>query len=228
MKEKRSIILSAMPSEHAELRTIFSDKPDSIRRRLENPPMLRPNGWGLRTGDQAKFIRGELVRVKSLRSTIDLYRDGTLIFGGQVNREFLAWSDETDIRLHPLAFAEVVVNFARFYKLILSDFLTAPSRLEFRIDLRNMWLGNEKTRLPGGPVTSQWWELMAGPRMEAPADTWSHKFLVPSKEYNPDRVAFQLIHELYIWFGHSEESIPYKKETETGFISDADAIANIH
>ncbi len=228
MKEQRSVILSAMPTEHAEMRTIFSDRPDSIRRRLENPPMLRPNGWGLRTGDQAKSIRGELIRVQSFRSTIDLYRDGTLIFGGQVNREFLAWSDRTDTRLHPLAFAEVVVNFARFYQLVLSDFRTAASRLEFKIDLRNMWLGNEKTRLPGGPVTNQWWEVMAGPPMEAPADTWSYKFLVPSEAYNPDRVAFQLIHELYIWFGHSEESIPYKKETEAGFISDAGAIANIH
>jgi hypothetical protein len=228
MKEQRSVILSAMSTEHAELRTIFSNKPDSIRRRLENPPGLRPNGWDLRTGDEAKFIGGELIRVESFRSTIDLYRDGTLIFAGQVNRDFLAWSDKTDARLHPLAFAEVVLNFARFYQLVLSDFQTAPSTLRFQIDLRNMWLDNEKTRLPAGPVTNQWWEVMAGPPMEAPADTWSYNCLVSSERYSPDRVAFRLIHELYIWFGHSEESIPYKKETAAGFISDADAIAKIH
>src|SRR5437667_3818110 len=104
MKEQRSVILSAMPTENAELRTIFSDKPDSIRRQLEDPPGLRPNGWDLRTGNQAKFVRGELIRVEGFRSTIDLYRDGTLIFGGKINRDFLAWSDKTDARLHPLAF----------------------------------------------------------------------------------------------------------------------------
>jgi hypothetical protein len=228
MEKQRSVILSAMPTEHAELRTIFSDKPDGIRRQLEDPPRLRPNGWDLGTGDQAKFISGELIRVEGYRSTIDLYRDGTLIFAGKINRDFLAWSDKTDARLHPLAFAEVVTNFARFYERVLNDFRTVPSRLEFQIDLRNMWLGNEKTRLPAGPVTDEWWELMAGPPMVAPADTWSYKFLVPTEAYNPDRVAFQLIHELYIWFGHSEESIPYKKETESGIISDAAAIAGIH
>ncbi len=228
MKEKRSVILSAMPTERAELRTIFSDKPDSIRRQLEDPPRLRQSGWDLRTGDRAKFIRGELIRVEGYRSTIDLYRDGTLIFGGLVNRDFLAWSDKTDARLHPLAFAEVVINFARFYQLVLGDLRTAPSRLEFQMDLRNMWLGEEKTRLPAGPVTNQWWEMMAGPPKEAPAETWSYKFLVASEAYNPDQVAFQLIHELYIWFGHSEESIPYKIQAEGGFISDAKAIASIH
>jgi hypothetical protein len=228
MKEQRNLVLCVMPTEHAELRTIFSDRPDSIRRQLEDPRGLRQTGWDLRTGDQAKFIRGELIRVEGVRSIIDLYRDGTFIFSGVIDRHFLAWSDKADARLHPLALAEVVINFARFYQLVLEDFRNRPSRLEFRVDLRNLWLGNEKTRLPAGPVPDQWWEGRDKSQLEAPADTWSRKFEITSEAYNPDHVAFRLIHELYIWFGHSEESIPYKKETEAGTISDADAIANIH
>jgi hypothetical protein len=227
MKNHRSVILSAMPTEHAELKTIFSDNPDGVRRKLEDPPALRARGWGLRTGDRAKFIGGELIRVQGFRSTIDLYRDGTLIFAGRVDRDFLGWSDKTDTRLHPLAFTEVVVNFAHFYQLVLNDFRTVPSQLEFRIDLQNMWLNNEKTRLPAGPVTGQWWEMMAGPPMEAPSNTWSRKFIVSSETLNPDRVAFQMIHEVYIWFGHAEEAIPYTKETEAGVVSDAALIAKI-
>lgn len=228
MKEQRNFVLSVIPTEHAELRTIFSDRPDSIKRQLETPRGLRLNGWDLRTGDQAKFIRGELIRVEGYRSIIDLYRDGTFIFNGLIDRNFLAWSDEANARLHPLALAEVVINFARFYRLVLDDFRIAPSHLEFRMDLRNIWLGNEKTRLPACPVSDQWCGERARPQLEAPANRWSHKFLVPSGAYNPDQVAFRLIHELYIWFGHSEESIPYRKETEAGTISDADAMANIH
>jgi len=227
MKEQRNLTLSAMPIEHAELRTVFSDRPGSIRRQLEEPRSLRRSGWDLRTGDQAKFIRGELIRVEGYRSIIDLYRDGTLIFGGLINCNFLAWSDKTDTRLHPLALAEVVINFARFYQLVLEDFRNPPSRLEFRIELRNLWLGNEKTRLPSGPVLDPWWEERATPRW-APADKWSYKLLTRAEEYDPDRAAFQLVRELYLWFGHPEESIPYKKETEAGTISDADAIASIH
>lgn len=226
MKEQRNLTLSVIPIEHAELRTVFSDQPGSIKRQLEEPQSLRPNGWDLRTGDQAKFIRGELIRVEGYKSIIDLYRDGTIIFGGLINCNFLAWSDKTDTRLHPLALAEVVINFTRFYQLVLEDFRNLPSRLNFRVDLRNLWLANEKTRLPAGAVSAPWWEERAK-LLEAPADTWNHELLVLSEKYNPDRIAFQLVRELYLWFGHSEESIPYKRETEAGAVSDADAIASI-
>lgn len=228
MKEQRNIILSVMPTEDTELRSIFSDRPNSIRRQLEEPQPLRTNGWDLRTGGQAKFIGGELIRVEGYRSIIDLYRDGTFIFGGLIHRNFLAWSDEADAQLHPLALAEVVINFAQFYKLVLDDCRISPSHLEFRVDLRNLWLGKNKTYLPAGPVLDHAWGWSNKPKREAPESTWSHTFQVSSSEYNYERIAFRLIHEMYIWFGHSEESIPYRKETDTGPAIDADAIANIH
>lgn len=37
MKEQRNFVLSVMPTEHTELRTIFSDRPDSVKRQLEAP-----------------------------------------------------------------------------------------------------------------------------------------------------------------------------------------------
>lgn len=148
-----------------------------------------------------------MIRVEGYRSIIDLYRDGTFIFGGLTHRNFLAWSDTADARLHPLALAEVVISFARFCQLVLGDFRIAPSHLEFRGDLRNLWLGKEKTRLPAGPVPDHEWGWLNKPLREAPEDTLSHTFQVPSKGYSSDHVAFRLIHELYIWFGHSEESI---------------------
>jgi hypothetical protein len=55
-----------------------------------------------------------------------------------------------------------------------------------------------------------------------------HCIAISAESYNPDRVALQLIYESYIWFGHSEESIPYKRETDDGIVSDTDAIAKIH
>ena len=229
MKDKRSLVLAAMPIDRCELRTIFSDKADSIKYQLEHPPTIRPRGgWGLGTGDQPKLIRGELIRVENYRATIDLYRDGTLIFAGVISQNFLAWSNQTNLRLHPLALAEVVINFTRFYQIVLKDLRTAPNSLEFQIGLRNMWLEGEKNRLPGGPVTSSpFWEVDAGAQREAQADAWSYKFLVRAETYQAERVAFQLLRELYIWFGHSEEAVPYKKETGDGLISDVDSIVRI-
>jgi hypothetical protein len=223
MKNQRSLILSATPMEAAELRTVFSDRPGSIRRRLEDPPRLRDSGWDLQTLDHAKFLRGELIRVESFRMAVDLYRDGSLILGGLVYRDFLAWSDKSDLRIHPLALIELTVNFTRFYRLVLEDFRATPQRIGFRVELRNMHLANQKTLLRAGTAGAfrgEGW-------MEAPADSWSADRVVSSERYDPDHVAFSLIRELYLWFGHSEEAIPYTKDTGDGRAINADQIASI-
>jgi hypothetical protein len=36
-----------------------------------------------------------------------------------------------------------------------------------------------------------------------------------------------LIRELYLWFGHSDEAIPYTKNTSNGTVIDADQIAQL-
>jgi hypothetical protein len=186
---------------------------------------LRRNGWDLRTLDQAKLVRGELIRVESHRSVIDLYRDGTLILWGQIDRNFLAWSDRTDLGLHPLAFIEVVVNFTRFYSLILSDFRVVPQRVNFRIEFRNLHLNNEKVRLRSGPVRERSWEYFGEIEMEAPSDFWSREIAVSTEGYDSDSVAFSLVREAYLWFGHSDEAIPYAKPAGTGWLIDVAQIA---
>ena len=83
IKNSRCMIIAAMPRQAAELKTIFSEQPESIRRKLESPPRLRASGWDLPTLAQAKILRGELIRVvERNRMIVDLYRDGTLILGG--------------------------------------------------------------------------------------------------------------------------------------------------
>jgi hypothetical protein len=226
-KDARSLILAAAPTQPSELRTIFSEKAGSIRRKLEQPPVLRENGWSLRTADQAKFVHGELIRVEGHRAIIDLYRDGTLIFGGQINSEFLAWSDKGDLDIHPLALVEVLVNFTRFYGLVLDDFRAIPERVALTIEVRNLHLADQKNRLPEGPVGEDvWWKSFTTFR-EAPGDRWKHTMQVSSNSFDPDRVAYQLIRELYIWFGHAEEAIPYIRGDGDSRAVDADQIALI-
>jgi len=103
LRNKRTLILAAAPMESLELRTIFSSDPNGIRRRLESPVELRGFGWGLAMQQQSKLVGGEFIRTESFREVVDLYRDGYLIVGAEVNREFLAWSDKDDLRIHPLA-----------------------------------------------------------------------------------------------------------------------------
>lgn len=223
MEDQRSLILAAVPIEPAELKTIFSDRPGSVRRSLEHPPSIRDAGWNLQTLDRSKLLRGELIRVESSRMAIDLYRDGSLILVGRVYRNFLTWSDEDDLRLHALALIELTLNFTRFYRLVLDDFRAIPKQIVLRIELSNMHLANQKTILRAGPVGRNLWQ--GG--LEAPADNWSAELVVSSEAYDPDQTAFLLIREMYLWFGHSEEAIPYTKDTGGGIVIDADQIASL-
>jgi len=225
MKDNRLMILAIMPTLAGELKTIFSEEPESIRRKLESPPKLRTSGWDLPSFTQAQFQRGEFIQVvEHGRMIVDLYRDGTFVLGGQIHRSFLAWSDKTDSQLHPLAMIELILNFTRFYRLVLEDFRVPPDRIELRVELRNMHLQGQKTVLNGGTV-GDYWPFSGG--KEAPADSWNKELIVSANSYDPDRAAFSLIREIYLWFGHSDQSIPYIKETSSGTVIDADQIATL-
>jgi len=223
----RALILAAGPTENIELKTVFSEAPGSIRRLLENPPELRNHGWGLGTGAQAILVGGESIRVESFREVVDLYRDGFLILKAEVSRDFLAWSAQDSARIHPLALVELIDNFARFYRLVLDDARNRPQNVEFRRELKNMHWEGKKTLLPAGPVGTWDWKYGTGSK-EAPAENWTKAIKVDTKTYDADRVAFLLVQELYYWFGHSKEDIPYTKQIADTNVIDAEQIANIH
>jgi hypothetical protein len=89
-----------------------------------------------------------------------------------------------------------------------------------------MHLEGKKTRLPAGAVGTYSWGFGTGMR-EAPEDNWGTSIPVESAPFDPDRVAFLLIRELYVWFGHSEDEIPYTKGNGDARVVDANQIAGI-
>ncbi len=204
-----ALFLAAVPTERAELRTIFSDSSDSIRRSFEAVPDLRSNGWGLAVPDRSKLIDGEYLRLESWRKVLELYRDGCLLFAGWIFSEFLAWGDTTGAgRIHPLALVEVITNFARFYERVLADFRALPQRIQFTIGVRNLHANVQKISLPEGRVNNLGW---ATHPLEAPGDIWSKQLVVASARYSAERTAFELSRELYVWFGHADSAIPYTR-----------------
>ncbi|HEX5435444.1 MAG TPA: hypothetical protein VFY05_14490 [Candidatus Angelobacter sp.] len=226
LKDQRSMVIAVTPAQAAELKSILSEGPESIRRKLASPPSLRGSGWDLPTSAHVELLRGELIRTfERGRMIVDLYRDGTLIVEGQIHRNFLAWSDKEDLQLHPLALIEWVLNIMRFYQVVLEDFRTPPNELQVRVELRNMHLAGRSTMLGAGPVHT-FAPLGEGQR-GAPADSWvkDHRFEVSS--YDPEKTAFALIREIYAWFGYSEEQIPYTKNTPEGKAIDSNNIANL-
>ena len=224
--KQRCLFLAATPSQNGELKSIFSDKPGSIKNKLENPFQFRSSGWGIRTLDQAKFLRGELIRVANgERKVVDLYRDGCLVFAGSANKEFIAWNNNIDLQIHPLALIEVIASFVRFYKDVLADFHADAGKITFRIGLRNMKLAGKISFLPARKdyATPLY---PTGPAKTAPGDCWV-KDIATSDAYDPDRVAFELVRELYVWFGQTEDVIPYTTEKYDQVVIDADQLESI-
>jgi hypothetical protein len=204
--DMRTLVIIIRPVPRSELRSIFSDHPNSIRRAIEDPPELRAHGWGIRTGGASRFVDGDFVQTESYREVVNLYRDGELIVAARIDRDSLAWADKTDSRLHPLAFVEFVTNTLRFFHLMLSDMRIEPQGLQIEIRLGNLFRDSNGTSLPAGPINNLGWTHGS---KTAPSAEWSRTINVDPSTYDPARTAFLLLREVYVWFGHPEEAIPY-------------------
>lgn len=224
LQDTRNLVIAITPGQPTELRSIFSDQPTSVRRALENPSELRANGWGIRTGAPARFIDGEFIQTESYREVINLYRDGQLIVAARIDRDGLAWADKNDSRIHPLALIEFVMNTFNFYRLALQDMRVAPSTLELTIGLSDLTQNGETTSLPAGAINNLGWTIGSKP---APAGEWSRTIAIPAATYDPARAAFLLVRELYVWYGHSDESIPYTAGSNDDRMIDTAGIAGI-
>ena len=222
--DTRSLVIIVTPAPPSELRSIFSDQPNSLRRALEDPPELRPHGWGVGTGSPARFVDGELIQTESFRQVVSLYRDGQFIVGARIDSHTLAWADESHSRIHPLAFAEFVTNTLTFYRLVLADMRIAPQTLHIELRLRGLMGKGEGTLLPAGAINNLGWTFGGKP---APEDRWSRTIMIDAATYSPARAAFMLLREVYVWFGHAEENIPYASGALDERVIDTAAITSI-
>ena len=204
--DTRTLAIIVRPVPRSELRSIFSDHPNSIRRAIENPPELRAHGWGIRTGGPARFVDGDFVQTESNREVVNLYRDGELIVGARIDRDSLAWADKTDSRFHPLALVEFVTNTLAFFRLVLADMRIEPQALQVEVRLGNLFRDTTGTSLPAGPINNVGLTFGSKP---APSAEWSRTISLDPSTYEPARAAFLLLREVYVWFGHPEEAIPY-------------------
>ncbi len=228
MEHDRRMILSAVALPPSELKTLFRSGDHTIRRLLERPPSLRHSGWNLETGGEAESIRGERVRVASgNRKLLDLYRDGTFVFSCRADDWFLAWaSPKGQQRINPLALVEVTFSFAAFYKHVIADLRDTPTEVQLRVDFKNLHRGGEKSSLV--PYQLGTFAQMFGDELhEAPDDeaTFIKRFRV--SEFEPAAAAYEIVREIYLWFGINEDKIPYVKVDASGGRVETDAISKV-
>lgn len=227
LENNRVFALTAFPEQPTELRT-FGVSGDGIKQKLENPPDLRYGGWALHTQGSAKIIRGELLRVVDDNyKIIDLYRDGTMVFAVVADGDFLAWGKERNTsveKINPIALLEVVYNYTNLYGLVLEDLKDTPNQIYIRVDLRNMRLGEAVNYLAPFGVNT-WEQLDRG--NPAPNNNMTKVLKFSADHYDARVVGYEVIREIYLWFGLEEDKIPYTKAEAGVKIIDSEQISHL-
>jgi len=227
INNQRAIILAAYSKDgKGELKTLFTERENSIKRQLERPPIIRHGGWSLETQERGKIIREKrkLVRVMDHERIIDLYEDGTLIFIGLANEEFLAWASKDGLKINSLALIELVYNFISFYKEVINDLSEKLNMISVKFGFINMWLNNKKNYLVPGPIGSLF------NKYDAPQNKYfSESIDFNIKVFDKSKIAYEFVKEIYLWFGIplDNKNIPYtKKLKDSSTIIDIDQIKN--
>ncbi|HEY6349510.1 MAG TPA: ATP-binding protein [Candidatus Angelobacter sp.] len=210
LKDRRSFVLVAQPGSPTEVQKLFESSPGGIRALLENPPVLRYAGWDLHTLGPSQIIKGEFVRtVSGDRKILELYKDGTLIFAGLADVDFLAWgSDNSDKpKLNPAALVEVIYSFMAFYEEVLKHVDRQPETLTFQMRFYNM----KKDGIPSYlfPYQLGSYGQATGERHDAPENEAVLHIQISTKDFSPEKTAYELVEEVYLWFGMEPEKIPY-------------------
>lgn len=220
----RMFILTGFTSEQVSIPAWIDSSADVVKA-LENPSELRYGGWNLNTGgNRSHIIRGELRRVVAQQHKIlDLYRDGTTVFAVSAESDFLAWGrEQSDLKINSLALIETIYNFTAFYGVVINNFDLKPSEIFIRIDFHNMHLKGEKTFMVPYAVGA-----FSRPPYQSPNDTWNKTLKFEVENFDVSIVAYQIVQEIYLWFGMDIEMIPYVSDKNGQKIIDCEQIKNI-
>lgn len=213
MNLKRAMILTAYPDYPVNLKTLFSSDPQSLKSKLEHPPKIRERGFGLRTLDRARIIKGTFCRVTNGdRKAIDLYKDGTLVAALKADEDFLCWAMKA-LTINPVALVESIYEFVQLYELIIQDMDKKPKKIYLKIDFRNFHQNNTKNILAAGGLNDIGFVFMDDIRY-APDNNWFDYFEINEEDFEVHFVALGIIEMIYLYFGFELEAIPYTKEIE--------------
>jgi len=214
MKTESPVFLYSMtPVEKTAVKNFF--EPGELTKLLENPGQIRDAGWDLNTRARARIVKGEYMEVTSAdRKRIQVYEDGSVFVRVSGEEDMLSWGQNTDTfdkqpRLNTLALIEFTLNFCSLCSRLVPLLERPPREINIKVDIRNAFFGDSKLFLIPYPV-STWTFAMTDFRFYAPEQSMSRKIVVTSDrlETRPDVVAYELLKQIFYWFGTTHE-IPY-------------------
>jgi len=212
-----SFFLIAAPTEATKLSGLFSTQSAEYKA-ISEPPAYRENGFDLNPHNPVQHLRGEFVRRVALgRKGLELWQDGTLIFVGRNDEDFLGWAArrnpaENNIYINNFVLTEVVSLFLTATIQIFGGMQDPPEKIKVCFGLTREDLHVEID----GEVTT--YELSAHPIDRVFGSYSGRKVLAEDttfwidftlKDAAPEVEALKLLKEIYHWFGITDEQIPY-------------------
>jgi hypothetical protein len=210
--ERRSspvIYFTASAQGYCDFPTLFTSRSERVVRLIENPPTLRANGFGVYAGRASSIMGGRFRRSILLGyRLLDLWKDGLLVFIGEGDEDFLAWSTrggpDDPITINTYVLAESVLVFCWLTQLLFSEAKPAPEALLMRVGLDNMTRSDEPALLTDVPLGSVGGTTKRAPR--ARVDLYeSAKW----DGFDPEAMGYLLLSQVYNWFGFESTDVPF-------------------
>ena len=190
----------------------------SIKDLVENPPVIREAGFGfdLHTGEKSKIIEAQARRssVPEERG-IEVRRNGAIIFVGHC--ELLTHKGklkDNDIlyTMNPLGLVESAYLFVKFCDEIYTSNHLKPIRVSWSFLLNNVKSESFKCGLIGGSLKDWGWKYRSIRDVMLPPKNECSLGIEAELDFEDDcvgTVAYQILREVYAWYGFEEKEIPY-------------------
>ena len=207
-----NLLVAAYPSEPVQMRGLLDSSESDLIHVLHDPPRLKGNGWDLTMDRPIENIHGRLRRgaVPGWK-LLQLSRDGVLMFLGRGDDGFLSYSlDQHGDRpylLNPFVLAHCVYVFALFSQSVFRFATPPPREMIYVLELRNMTNAGKPALLHPNHG-----KMNVYPAVELyrPMPWESNSFQIQSPpETPPGEITYELVSEVYVWFGFDRHRVPY-------------------
>jgi hypothetical protein len=204
------IYFMASPEGECEFPTLFKSRGERVVRLIERPPQLRPQGFEIWAGDVSEIVLGRVRRnMIAGHRLIELWKDGLFIFIAPGDEGFLGWRMggwDRPIHISNFVLVESVLMFCWLIKLIYEEAEPRPQALRLTVGFDNL------TR-PSGPATlgtaPEGKMPFRGDVRKAPGPNLEVYQLTELSDYDPERLAYLLVADIYNGFGYDALSVPH-------------------
>jgi hypothetical protein len=216
---RANVVLAATSTSTCAFPDLLKSRSAPIVRLLENPPVLRPEGFAITPSEStecAEIIEGRLRRrLARGYKLIELWQDGALIAIGPGDDDMLCWFMRNQTQPKPglpirnFVLTEVTLNFCRLVVEIFAHAEPKPKQVRLSLTLNHMTEDGVPCKLsPRDDGFSN--QISLGP---LPADAResiiSSSFTNDFKEMDPGIVTYELLGRLYSQFGFNFDDMPY-------------------